>query len=162
VHEYHLVPAQQTARLQPGQNFRRPRGGRGCRLSDSEGQGRAARRALQRETGGGGGSTAGQYTQCTYKCGFEKVAPQHLVALLEDRWLLNPASLGIYAKAYSRSEVVYSRPWKAQPVPNYDRFITQRRPRLYSEGLASFLRRRRHRGGKANHTWGSCNHTRDF
>ena len=66
---------------------------RGCRLSGSEGQGRVAR-ALQRETGGGGGSTAGQYTQCTYKCGFDKVATQHLVALLENRWFLDPASPG--------------------------------------------------------------------
>ena len=89
---------------------------RGCRLSGSEGQGRAP--DLQRETGGGGGSTAGQYTQCTYKCGFEKVAPQHLVALLENRWFLNPASLDIYAEAYSRSEVVCSRPRKAHPVLN--------------------------------------------
>jgi hypothetical protein len=134
---------------------------RGCRLSGSEGKG-VGPRDLQRETGGGGGSTAGQYTQCTYKCGFDKVATQHLVALLENRWFLDPASLDIYAEAYSRSEVVCSRPRKAHPMLNYDRFITQRRPRLYSEGMASFLRRKRHREGKANHTWGSCNHTRDF
>jgi hypothetical protein len=66
---------------------------RGCRLSGSEGKGRRAP-DLQRETGGGGGSTASQYTQCTYKCGFEKVATQHVVALLENRWFLDPASLG--------------------------------------------------------------------
>ena len=37
-----------------------------------------------------GGSTAGQYRQCTYKYGFAKVVLQHLVALLEDPYSLGP------------------------------------------------------------------------
>ena len=55
-----------------------------------------ARRSYKGKPAAEGGSTAGQYRQCTYEYGFAKVALQDVVALLEDRSLLEPLPLSVF------------------------------------------------------------------
>jgi hypothetical protein len=65
----------------------------GARLPSAGQRGSGEGASCKGKTGGRGGSTAGEYRQCTYNCGFGKVAIQHLVELLEDRWL-RPVVIG--------------------------------------------------------------------